>query len=50
MDSAELFYVSEVDVERPRRGLVAMLSMASISVWSFTLLVSAQSLLGVGFN
>lgn len=33
-----------VDTEAPRRELVAMLSLATISVWAFTVLSTAQAL------
>jgi hypothetical protein len=33
----------DVDVEQPRRLLVAFLSVATIGVWTFTAVVSAQA-------
>jgi hypothetical protein len=35
---------SMVDTDEPRRALVAGLSLATVAVWSFTLVVTAQSL------
>jgi hypothetical protein len=33
----------ELELERPRKGLTAMLSLATIAVWTFAAVASAQA-------
>lgn len=43
MDSSSVMMIQPVEVAEPRRGLVAFLSVATISVWSFTAVAMAQA-------
>jgi hypothetical protein len=44
LDAGMFVDVNEFDVARPKRGLTALLLVASIAVWTFTLVASAQAL------
>lgn len=43
MDSEMIADVITLDIERPRRGLVAALSFATIAVWALAAVSTAQA-------